>query len=269
MEPLHAIVLGAVQGLTEFLPISSSGHLIIFPHLLGWPEQPLVFDTTLHLGTAAALIIYFFKDLWKVTVGFFRDVWAYEDEISKFSPEGKMGVYIMLGSIPAGFIGLKFAEQIESIFRNVEYVALFLVLGSVLMLVAERLKKWKKAKKVGFKESFAIGLFQALALLPGISRSGSTISGGMIFGLNREEAARFSFLLSIPIVVLAGTYGLLTAFQSVKGLGPQVVLSGFFSSFVFGLAAIHFLLGFLRKYSLNAFIVYRIAVAIFLLTAVL
>src|SRR3990172_5612305 len=104
MNPVHAIILGAVQGLTEFLPISSSGHLIIFPHLFGWAEQPLVFDTTLHLGTASALVVYFFKDIVKIATGFIRDVWNHEDDLAGFSSDGRLGVYILLGSVPAGLI---------------------------------------------------------------------------------------------------------------------------------------------------------------------
>src|SRR3989304_1512454 len=204
MNLIHAIILGSVQGLTEFLPISSSGHLIVFPHVFGWIQQPLAFDTTLHLGTAVALVVYFFKDLLKIISGFVRDVWNFEDEFSKFSHDGKLGLYILLGSVPAGVIGFLFNDKIESVFRTVEYVVLFLILGSALMLFAGRLWKWEKKKKVGYLESLVIGLFQSLALLPGISRSGSTISGGMLFGLNREEAAKFSFLLSIPLIVIAG-----------------------------------------------------------------
>ena len=265
MNLFHAIVLGVVQGLTEFLPISSSGHLIVFPHVFGWIQQPLAFDTTLHLGTAAALVVYFFKDLLKIVSGFVRDIWNFEDEFSKFSHGGKLGLYILLGSVPAGVIGFLFNDKIESVFRTVEYVVLFLILGSALMLFAERLGKWKKNKKVGYLESLVIGLFQSLALLPGISRSGSTISGGMLFGLNREEAARFSFLLSIPIVVLAGGFELKTSLPALQGITWQLMLAGFLSSFAVGLLTIKFLLDFLKEHDLWVFVVYRFLLAVFLL----
>lgn len=269
MNLFHAIILGVVQGLTEFLPISSSGHLIVFPHLFGWAESPLVFDTTLHLGTAAALVVFFFKDLLGIGRGFIQDVWNFEDNISKFSKEGKLGLYILLGSMPAGAIGLLFGDWIEETFRNVSWVVLFLILGSALMLVAERLERWKANKKIGFLESFVIGLFQPLALLPGISRSGATISGGMLFGLSREEAARFSFLLSIPIVVLAGSYELYKSLGVFGQIQPQVMIAGFLSSFVVGILAIKFLLKFLQSHNLYVFIIYRVLLAAFLLIAVL
>jgi undecaprenyl-diphosphatase len=265
MNLFQAVILGVIQGLTEFLPISSSGHLVVLPNIFGWAPHPLVFDTTLHLGTAAALGIFFFKDLWNIFVSFFKDVWNHEENFKKYSDDGKMGLYILLGSIPAGLLGLMFEDVFETVFRNVSWVILFLLLGSILMSVAEKLKLWerKKSKGLNYLKAFVIGIFQSLALFPGLSRSGATISGGMLFGLDREKAARFSFLLSVPIVVAAGLY----KFYESKAMfldptvslhiEPMFLIAGFISSFLVGLGAIKFLLNFLKKNSLWVFVVYR------------
>lgn len=252
MTYLQAIVLGITQGLTEFLPVSSSGHLIIIPSLFGWETQPLVFDTVLHLGTAGALIVYFFKDL-----------------INAFFKEIKIGIMILAGSIPAGIIGLFLDSKIESTFRGVEYVVIFLVLGSLLMYFAENFGSNTSEKQVTLEKSFAIGLFQALALLPGVSRSGSTISGGMILGLNREKAARFSFLLSVPIVVAAGGFKVLSSLDTIHQISLPVLGAGFLSSFLVGIVAIDLLLKFLKSHKLYIFIIYRLFLALFLLFTVL
>uniref|UniRef100_A0A7C4TPJ6 Undecaprenyl-diphosphatase n=1 Tax=candidate division WWE3 bacterium TaxID=2053526 RepID=A0A7C4TPJ6_UNCKA len=258
MSYIQALVLGIVQGLTEFLPISSSGHLIVIPSILGWAPSGLVFDTTLHLGTAAALLVYFFKDLKNIVFGFLKDVWQHQDDFNYYSEYGKYGMYILLGSVPAGLIGFLFEDKIEYVFRALRYVAIFLFLGSLLMYVSEKLSFWKLSSNVNYFKSLAIGLFQSLALLPGFSRSGSTIAGGMLFGLSREEAARFSFLLSVPIVVLAGGYELARAGFLITLDWLPILLVGFFASFLTGLAAIRFLLNFLNKKGLSVFIIYRL-----------
>ncbi|HLC93912.1 MAG TPA: undecaprenyl-diphosphatase UppP [Patescibacteria group bacterium] len=249
MSVFHAAILGIVQGLTEFLPVSSSGHLVIFPNLLGWKEQPLVFDTTLHLGTAAALAVYFWNDLWNIVK----------------QRNTNLILAIIIGVIPAGILGFLFDNQIEQTFRSVWYVALFLLLGTGLMLVAELMYKSYSQAVTPFK-GFIIGIFQSLALLPGVSRSGATISGGMLSGINREEAARFSFLLSLPIVLLAGIYKLFSSFPAASDtIAWPVISAGFVASFVSGMLAIHLLLNFVRRHSLYIFIVYRLLLAGFLL----
>lgn len=248
MTILHALILGIIQGLTEFLPVSSSGHLIIFPSLFGWETQPLAFDTTLHLGTVAALIVYFWKDLLNIV-----------------TKDRKLGLLIVVGSAPAAIAGLFLDGLVESAFRDVSYVILFLLLGSALMFAAEKLGKWKQDKEITLKSSILTGMFQALALFPGISRSGSTISGGMLQGLGREKAARFSFLLSIPIVVAAGVFKVVDSL-SVLGAEPSgTLIVGFLSSFVVGMFAIGFMLKFLQTKSLNIFIIYRVLLSISLL----
>ena len=264
MTGLHAVLLGIVQGLTEFLPISSSGHLIILPSLLGWGQQELVFDTVLHLGTAAALMVFFWIDLYIIFTNLLKDVLAGKSKVAKFSDYGKLGIYILVGSIPAGIIGLLLDNFIESRLRGVSAVAAFLLLGSVLMFVAERFSRYF-AQVLTMKKSLIIGLFQALALFPGISRSGSTISAGMLSGLSREEAARFSFLLSVPIVVTAAAFKVVDSFAQLQQLDGLTLILGFISSFAVGWLSIKFLLEFLKKHSLYWFVGYRIALAIVLL----
>jgi undecaprenyl-diphosphatase len=247
MNFFQALILGIVQGLSEFLPISSSGHLIIFPSVFGWEVQSLAFDTTLHLGTALALVIYFWKDIGNIILR-----------------ERKLGYYIIVGTIPAGVAGFFLEDIVENTFRGVFYVVMFLLLGSILMFVSEKVGNWAKKKDLDLKKSLLIGVFQALALLPGISRSGSTISGGMLFGLDRENAARFSFLLSIPVVIGAGLFKISKSAGVLNGVSFGVLSVGFMSSFVAGMFAIEFMLRFLREKSLKLFIVYRLLLVLFL-----
>ncbi len=255
MTVLHALILGAVQGLTEFLPISSSGHLVMVPSLLGWDVQSLAFDTVLHLATACALIIYFFKDLLKII----RD--------------RKLTFLVLVGSIPAGVLGFLLEKTIEETFRSVSSVGVFLLAGTLLMLLAEHMSKktWHVDKidsieKIDIKTGFLVGIFQSLALFSGVSRSGSTISGGMLLNLTRDTAARFSFVLSIPIVLGAGVFKLI---ESYSVLTIDIVLiSGFLSSFLVGMFAINFLINYLKNNSLKVFIVYRLVLVIILLFAI-
>lgn len=273
----QSIVLGAVQGLTEFLPISSSGHLIILPNLLGWESQPLVFDTFLHLGTAFALILYFWDDLAKILKDFYIDIMRTNGTLSLFTSDGKVLTYIILGCFPAAVFGLLLEDIIESTFRSTFWVGLFLLIGSILMFFADlKAKKLQKSEtnllsssdKLNYTESLIIGFYQTLALFPGVSRSGSTISGGILAAnLNREQAARFSFLLSIPIVIAAATFKMIDSYKFLYTADPMYLYVGFLSSFFVGLITIKFLLGFLKKFSLNIFIFYRVLLALFLIFA--
>lgn len=267
MTLLHALILGIVQGLTEFIPISSSGHLVIFPLILKWPEQPLFFDTTLHLGTAAALVIYFCKDLINLLISFTSDVVS-RKSFSKYSENGKLAVYIAIGSIPAGMLGLLFDKVFESYFRSILSVALFLTFGTVLMFIGERFYLKRKERDLNLSGSFIIGIFQALALFPGVSRSGASISGGMILGLDREKAARFSFLLSVPIVVTAGVFKLISSYSLFAVESKLNLFTGFVASFVVGLLCINFLMKFLKSNSLFPFIFYRLILVVMLLLGI-
>ncbi|OGC77948.1 hypothetical protein A2619_00775, partial [candidate division WWE3 bacterium RIFOXYD1_FULL_39_9] len=243
--------------LTEFLPISSSGHLIIFPALFHWQEQPLVFDTTMHLATAFALLVFFWRDIWKITLTFFQDFQRFNVKFHKYSTEGSFALKLFVGCLPAGIIGFLFEDTFETTFRSVESVALFLMAGALLMYFADRFHKPTNSNP-SYKSSFIVGIFQSLALLPGFSRSGSTISGGMITGMGREQAARFSFLLAVPIVFAAGFFKLISTDWNVVDVSYPVLLGGFMSSFLVGLLAIKVLLAYVKSHSLNLFVAYRI-----------
>lgn len=260
----QSLILGIIQGLTEFLPISSSGHLVIVPEIFKWPEQPLVFDVILHMGTAFALIIYFFKDLKDISLALVKDFFKYNLEFNSYSSVSKLAFYIILASIPAAFLGLKYDTYIEAEFRSISSSIIFLILGTAIMLFAEVLYVASQNSKYTYKNTFVIGLFQSLALLPGVSRSGVSISGGMLVGLSREQAARFSFLLSIPIVFAAAIFKILSSFSELANFGIQNALIGFFASFISGLLAISFLIRYLKNNDLNVFILYRIILIGFL-----
>lgn len=265
MGIFEAALLGIVQGFTEFLPVSSSGHLVVLPQVFGLGSQPLVFDVVLHLGTVFALVYYFHKDLLSIAKGLYAD-FSSKKQFNKYSAPGKIGVFILIGSLPAGFLGVLLENYIEVNLRSVASVVIFLTVGSLLMYGAEVFRQKVKKKNLDSRGALAIGLFQSLALFPGVSRSGATISGGMLFGLSREEAARFSFLLSVPIVVLAGLFkvsgGLADGTLSSIGFLPLFV--GFIASFGSGILAISFLLKFLKSNALYIFVAYRVLLAFIL-----
>lgn len=245
MKIYQALILGVLQGITEFLPVSSSGHLILLPNFFGWEVQSLAFDTVLHLGTAAALIVYFWKDILKVL------------------QSRRYMFLIVLGSIPAIVAGVFLESVIETYLRSPSYVALFLLLGTTLMGIAELTYKnrWHEERiddttAISGLKAFMVGLFQSLALLSGVSRSGATISGGILAGFNREAAARFSFILSIPIVIGAGMFKVAKSYQ-VLGF-DSVLLAGFLASALTGIFVIKWLLNFLKKNTLTPFVVYRL-----------
>ncbi len=262
----QALTLGIVQGLTEFLPISSSGHLVILPYIFGWTNQPLVFDLILHLGTAVALIAYFREDIKKIILSLLTELNNEKKPANKYSYESKLGLFIVLGSVPAALLGYFLEDYIEATFRGVGTTAVLLFLGSMLMLFAElRYSRREFHTELTGLKSLQIGLFQTLALFPGFSRSGSTISGGMILGLPREYAARFSFLLSIPIVLGAATFKIVSASNAeLAEVGLVPLILGFSSSFIVGYFALDVLLKFLKTRSLYVFIIYRLLLVMFL-----
>ncbi len=262
MTHLVAIILGFVEGATEFLPISSSGHLIIARHLLGVNDLGgLTFDAVLQLATTFALIIYFWRDIWYLTMTFFNVVRGRlvmdRDRVLLYS--------MILGTIPAVVFGLLLEKYMDTVFRNIELVGVTLVLGSILFWFAQKMATKDRDLTVG--RGVLVGLFQCLALVPGISRSGATISGGLFSGMTQEESVRFSFLLSIPILVGSGLKKVLEVRHDLftSDLGSSLLL-GSFVAFLTGLFAINFLIKYLKNNNLNVFIWYRIwlAIAIFL-----
>lgn len=256
--PLYqAIVLAVVQGFTEFLPISSSAHLYLVPWLLGWPDQGLDFDIALHIGTLVAVLIYFFKDWLQITAQAVGLQYGDDPEL-KQSP--RLLWYLVVASIPAGLIGLKFKDQIETTLRSPFVMGTMLILIGLLLWFAERVSKREKhIGELSLTDTVLIGTSQALALVPGTSRSGITISTGLFRGLTHSAAARFSFLLSTPIVAASGlkaVYDLSKHGLSEGMLTPFLV--GIAGSALVGVAVIAFFLKVIRKYGLTPFIAYRI-----------
>lgn len=248
-----AAILGLVQGLTEFLPVSSTAHLILVSDALGLDPQKfgLSFDVALHLGTALAVLLYF-AGTW---IGLVRDVFA----LRLRGP-----ALIVVGTVPAALAGVAFQSQIESGLRDPAYVAAFLIIGSILFVLAERFTIANRPyAAIGFVDALVMGVAQAVALLPGISRSGITISAGLYQGIRRGDATRFSFLLATPVIVGAGAKTLLDARRSAELFAaPDILAVGFGLSFVSGLAAVAFMVRFLRAHSLNWFVAYRLALAV-------
>ena len=256
MNYFLALLAGAVQGLTEFLPISSTGHLIIFEKIfnISQIEFGLAFDASLHLGTLLAIAIFFFRDYLKV-----------------FSLKNQLFIKLIIGTIPAAIAGLFLETAIESQFRQLWVVGLGLILFSLVIILAEKFGPMvKKEKDVTLTNSLIIGLFQSLALIPGVSRSGSTISGGLFLGLKRDEAARFAFLLSGPIIAGAGAKKFLDVATSSISLNDlSFFIIGMISSAIFGYLTIKYFLKYLSTSTLYPFVIYRVIVGLLLLSTYL
>lgn len=270
MTIFQAVVLGIVQGLTEFLPVSSSGHLVAVPALLGWtiPEdQVFVFDVLVQVGTLAAVFIYFWSDLAAMA----RSMWAGALNRRPFeAPQARLGWHVILATIPAGLAGLLLKDQVEAVFSDPQALAYLLPVTAGLLILAERLKKpGKSAEELTGLDAFLVGCFQILSLFPGVSRSGTTIAGGMTRGLKRDAAARFSFLMAVPVMLAAGVLSLLdlAAVNDSAGFLP-VLLTGMIVSAVTGYLSIGWLLRFLRSRTLYGFAVYVILLAAVILVAI-
>lgn len=269
MTLLQAIVLGIVQGLTEFLPISSTAHLRIVPALADWhfykgttndPGAP--FTAVVQLGTTAALVLYFWRELLHVTVAWFRGI---VDRSVRGTLEYRMGWYLIVATIPIAVLGLVFSDQITTGARNLWLVASTLIGFAILLYAAERVGAHEREEEdINTKDAIVVGVAQTLALVPGASRSGTTITAGLFRGMTREAAARFSFLLSIPAVVLSGLY---EAIDPGKGHSPGAGITGvaLVFAFVVGLASIHWLLRWLAHHGTYIFIYYRVALGVVLL----
>lgn len=259
VEILRALILGIVQGATEFLPISSSGHLVIVPWLFEWPAPSLLFDTVLHWGTLLAIVLVFWRDLVAIIVATVRSLF----ERSLKDPNARLGWYIVIGTIPAVLTGLLLKDQIEALFHSPRATGFFLLVTAGLLALSERLaRRIQSPMELGqmkLGQAISIGAAQAIALAPGISRSGATIAAGLALGLRRDVAARFSFLLGTPAFLGAGLLQMADAIAA----DPAEVTSqagalavGFVASAVVGYLAIRFMLSYLRQHSLYVFVVY-------------
>lgn len=256
MNPMHAAALGTVQGLTEVLPISSSAHLILIPKFLKWPESGLTFDVALHLGTFLALALYFWRDILELTGNFFS---ALAGGIN--TPAKRMPFYIIAATIPAALVGKTLEGPIEELFRNSPAtIALLLILFGLLLAFADTAgaKRWRM-DKITLKFAVLIGLAQCLALIPGVSRSGITITAALLLGFHREAAARFSFLISLPIVAGAALLKMGHLVKSGIPAGEGLPLAiGIVTSAVVGFLSVAFLLKLVQRDSLYPFVWYRL-----------
>jgi undecaprenyl-diphosphatase len=264
MTILQSIFLGLVQGLTEFLPISSSGHLVIIPYLLGWnipPATAFVFDVLVQVATLIAVIGYFWKDLIEIARAMITDLWHKHPFDSQAS---KTGWLILLACVPAGLIGLSIKDILEKAFSSPIATAIFLFGTAILLIIAEKVGSRKRElTDITWIDALWIGFFQVLSLFPGLSRSGSTISGGMVRNLNRPAAARFSFLMSIPIMLAAGLVASLD-FSQMPNMGSEllVFIPGFITAAITGYLSIRWLLGYLSHRSLYVFSIYCTVMAL-------
>ncbi|MCA9860027.1 MAG: undecaprenyl-diphosphate phosphatase [Thermomicrobiales bacterium] len=281
MSWLEAIILGITQGLTEFLPISSSGHLIIVPWLFGWETPGLAFDASLHLGTLVAVFAYFWRDLIELVraiptivrknVSLLKSPAVGEADDTFYA---RLGVLLVLGSIPGGIVGLLFESRIDRLFhsdtnenRSIVIIAVLLAFFAILLWIADRAgSEQRLLRSIRVPDALIIGAAQAIALMPGTSRSGVTLTAGLFRDFNRADAARFSFLLGIPLVTFAGLTGVVDLLRSdLTGQELARIGAGMIASAISGFIAIRFLLRFLQTRSTGVFVVYRLVAAVVLI----
>jgi undecaprenyl-diphosphatase len=262
---IQALIMGLVQGLTEFIPVSSSGHLVLVPWLFGWKDpfiDSVTFTVVLHMGTFVALLVFFWRD-WVTLIP--AGLATIRDRSFKGDPNRKMAFLLVVATIPAVLVGPVFESKFEDLVREPARIALMLCVGAAILWLADRWgSKQRDETSLSFRDSLGIGVAQVIALVPGISRSGISISAGMFLGLNREAAARFSFLMATPVIGGAGVWEARKFLTHEAGPSPElnVIVIGFFAALVSGFLAVRFMLEFLKRQPLTAFIVYRIVAAI-------
>ena len=261
MTFLHILTLAFIQGLTEFLPVSSSGHLILVPALTGWPDQGLNFDIALHVGTLLAVLCYFWRDVWMIT----RDaiLWPIRRENALGA---KLFLFLVIGTIPAVIIGLIYKHFFPDGLRSVYFIAINLIVFGILMAVIDHFKSSKNdLHNLRIPHVVVIGVAQAIAIIPGVSRSGITITAARLMGINRPDSARFSMLLAIPTIIGAALLDGKDMIESSTAIPYAEVAQGILLSFLFGLLAIAFMMRWLKTANLKIFAAYRIVLGIFLL----
>lgn len=270
MTFFEAVILGIVQGLTEFLPVSSTAHLRIMPSLLRWEDPGTAFSAVIQIGTVFSVILYFWKDLKEIYGAMFSEM-IFERKVS--SKNGKLGLWILFGTIPICIFGLLFKKPIEEgMVRDLNIVSFYLIFFGILLLISEIIAKQnRKISDINALDILLIGLAQVFALIPGVSRAAVTLLAGLMLGFKRADAARFSFLLSVPAILASGSLELYTLFSLADmhtiSLHWMTMLGGILSAFIFGYFAIDFLLKFLQVNKTHVFVVYRVllGVLIFLL----
>jgi undecaprenyl-diphosphatase len=266
MNLFEAVVLGIIQGLTEFLPISSTAHLRIIPAFVGWEDPGAAFTAVTQIGTLIAVFAYFRKDILLLSQAFIRSVISLRPYESQ---ESRMAWWILFGTLPIGILGLLFKSLIETEFRSLTVIAVALIVLALLLAIAEKTgKRNRSIEKMKFLDTQLIGLAQALALIPGASRSGTTITAGLFLNIEREDAARFSFLLSIPAITLSGLYQLYKLRDTLAGEPGIALLVAVVVSCIVGYLTIGSLLRYLRSHSTWIFIIYRIALGVGILVMI-
>ncbi len=254
MELWHVIVLALVQALTEFLPVSSSGHLALVGFFLGWPYQGLTFDLALHFGTLAAVLIYYRRDLWLMAAAVLSRGQGASDRQHR-----RLGWGLVIATIPALIVGIAMSDAFAESLRTPWLIAIDLIVFGVLLGIADRLgRKQRDIWSMRFGDALLMGLAQVVALVPGVSRSGITMTAGLGIGLTRVDAARYTFLMSVPITAAACAHGLMTLVKSGDAIDTSAFVIGASVAAVAGLGCIHFLLGFLRRAGMMPFVIYRI-----------
>jgi len=257
MDLVQALVLAVVQGLTEFLPISSSGHLVLVPVLFGWQDQGLPFDVAVHLGTLAAVVFYFRRELWPMT----RDALGTLRGRAR-TPDSDLAWWVVLGTVPAVFFGALFADQVGTLARSPLVIAATTAAFGVLLWIADaRGARTRDEHHIGWREALIVGLAQAVALIPGTSRSGITITAALFLGLNRQAAARFSFLLSIPVILAATCYELLKLAQDPQPADWPALGVGAVGSGIVAYLTIRGFIALLGRMGMAPFAVYRLLLA--------
>lgn len=259
MDIIQAISLALLQGFTEFLPISSSAHLILLPVLVGWEDQGLAFDVAVHVGTLSAVVAYYRKDLIQISKAWFTSIITKEN-----SDNAKLAWYVVLGTIPVGLAGISLSNKIETVLRSPLVIAAATIIFAIVLWFAEK-KAPEKRDTIKLIDALVVGLFQALALIPGTSRSGITITAGLLTGLKREQAARFSFLLSIPVIALAGILKTLELYRSAEAVNWLFIGIGISLSALVAYLSIAWFLKLLEKVGMLPFVYYRFALGLFLL----
>lgn len=264
LSSFQAIILGLIQGFTEFLPISSSGHLAMVPLISSWPDQGLAFDCVVHLGTLTAVVWYFRSDLLAMGLGFAHTIQA---RSWKANRDGQMAWMIGLATIPVGLAGLALKDFIETDLRSVETIACASIVFGVLLYASDKLGTQRRTEQEwGLKDALIVGLAQAVALIPGTSRSGITMTAALFLGYNREAAARFSFLLSIPVIFLAGGLKIKDWIEQPiqTAAWPQLMI-GYVVSAISAYICIYYFLKFLNRVGMGPFVIYRILLGAILL----
>jgi undecaprenyl-diphosphatase len=271
MTLFQSILLGLIQGLTEFLPISSSAHLVITPYLLGWripAQNQFIFAVLVQLGTLVSVIVYFWQDLAGILKAFLAGI-LHRKPFTE--PKALLGWYLILATIPAVVFGLLIKDLVEQAFTSPIATALFLLVTAAMMIIAERMgRKTRTLEQLSWLDALVIGIFQVISLFPGVSRSGATITGGMLRHLTRSTAARFSFLMSVPVMIGAGIIALLDLFRIPNFLIQlPTVFAGFLSAAIVGYLSIRWLLAYLSRRSLYVFAGYCILLSFIILIVVM